>query len=150
MTTLRRWARHHSCKKQSLSSEQFSLPGRLTRCLQVKLKKAATKRIKAVLGEAKARSQSEVPQGFQNPEAIGLDLQKQLHTAIQALQKGLVERDTEVGTLQSSNVLRAVMSVLKHAEMHLICTHPAGSPAAAGSTGRRAHSLHWAAWHGQE
>lgn len=96
----------------------------------VKLKKAATKRIKAVLGEAKARSQSEVPQGFQNPEAIGLDLQKQLHTAIQALQKGLVERDTEVRLL----LLAAL------AGEHILFIGPPGT--AKSELGRRLASLY--------
>lgn len=47
--------------------------------------------------EVNAKARQQTPSRQSGSKAVSKELQEQLHRAISALQKGLVERDTEVG-----------------------------------------------------
>lgn len=125
------------------------------------LKKAATDANAAALAAAQATASSagRLPDG--GGDGGSAALRERLEGAIQAMQAGLVERDTEVlvavvvrwlGRVQAPASYERKPGPADQPQPTLATVHPpiAGAPAAAGSAVRRAHSVHRAARHSQE
>lgn len=87
------------------------------------VRKAAKQRIQEVMADVEARSQQQTTSSRSESQPFGQELQTQLQEAVIALQKGLVERDTEVGSRQ----LWMKLCVHRLCSQYLLLSYPPGS-----------------------